>query len=260
MLFLVSARQAVSRAHPARKPVVPNGVLGMIIFVVTEIMFFTGLISAYMIAEGAAPLGWPPPGQPRLPVGETALNTAALIASGVLLFFAGRSLKRSEPKAKWLLLASIALGAFFVLFQGAEWVALIREGLTLTVTTHGSFFYLIVGVHGLHAVAALLGLAYVFGRFTNPKLTERAVMVGGAIAYAAVAAAVVFMATLVAGYPGMGVSAGALLVVAGFYVFGRKNQRAPEEAPSAKVPFETAAVFWYFVVAVWPILYYLVYL
>jgi heme/copper-type cytochrome/quinol oxidase subunit 3 len=45
-------------------------------------------------------------------------------------------------------------------FQGVEWVALIGEGLTLTSSNLGSFFYLIVGLHGLHAVAALLLLAY----------------------------------------------------------------------------------------------------
>ena len=47
------------------------------------------------------------------------------------------------------------LGAFFVLFQGVEWVALLREGLTLTSSTHGAFFYLIIGTHALHAVVAL---------------------------------------------------------------------------------------------------------
>jgi heme/copper-type cytochrome/quinol oxidase subunit 3 len=259
MLFLVTARQAVSRAHPARKPVVPNGVLGMIIFVLTEIMFFTGLVSAYLISEGAAPLGWPPPGQPRLPIGETAFNTAALIASGVVLFFAGRALKRGEAKAKWLLLAALCLGAFFVAFQGVEWVGLVSEGLTLTVTTHGSFFYLIVGVHGLHAVAAILGLAYVFGRLTNPQLTERLVVIGGAIGYAGVAACVILVATMLAGWAGTAVAGVLVAVVAGFYVLSRKKPTA-EQAASAKVPFETAAVFWYFVVAVWPILYYLVYL
>jgi cytochrome c oxidase subunit III len=259
MLFLVTARQAVRRAHPARKPVVPNGVLGMIIFVLTEIMFFTGLVSAYLISEGAAPLGWPPPGQPRLPIGETALNTAALVASGVVLYFAGRSLRRGETKAKWLLLGSLCLGAFFVVFQGFEWVSLISEGLTLTLTTHGSFFYLIVGVPGRHAVAAILGLGYVFGRLTNPKLTEKLVVVGGAVGYAGVAACMILVATILGGWAGTAVAALIVAVFAGFYVLSRKKPRT-DDGVSAKVPFETAAVFWYFVVGVWPILYYLVYL
>ena len=52
---------------PARRaPVLPNGVLGMLIFVATEIMFFSGLISAFVIGKSNAIGGWPPPGQPRL--------------------------------------------------------------------------------------------------------------------------------------------------------------------------------------------------
>ena len=59
-------------------------------------------------------------------------------------------------------LIAVGLGAFFVLFQGYEWLGLIREGLTLTSSNHGSFFYLIVGTHALHALGGLifLGLGY----------------------------------------------------------------------------------------------------
>ena len=141
-------------AEARREQLVPSSVLGMLMFVVTEVMFFAGLISAFLIARASAPL-WPPYGQPRLPLEETALNTAALQASGLLLILARRSFQRDRDRTRTLLIASIALGAFFVFFQGLEWVALIGQGLTLTSSTLGSFFYLIIGLHALHAVAAL---------------------------------------------------------------------------------------------------------
>jgi heme/copper-type cytochrome/quinol oxidase subunit 3 len=144
----------------------------MLIFVFVELMLFAGMISAFMIAEASAVLGWPPPGQPRLPVGETALNTLALLASGVALFAAGRAYRRERRSARLPLALAIALGAFFVCFQGVEWVALIREGLTLTSSTHGSFFYLIVGTHALHAVAALGGLVYAYLRLRRRLLNH----------------------------------------------------------------------------------------
>ena len=155
-----------------REPVVPSSVLGVIIFILTEIMFFAGLISAYLIAKGAATDGWPPPGQPRLPVAETAINTGALLLSGVLLFLAGRAFAATgvSTRVKRLYLASMVLGAGFVGFQGAEWVALIREGLTMTTSTHGSFFYLIVGMHALHAVAALVVMLLVYMRLRRDEL------------------------------------------------------------------------------------------
>lgn len=155
-----------------REPLVPSSVLGMIIFILTEIMFFAGLISAFLIARDTAPNGWPPPGQPRLPVEETAINTVALLSSGVLLFLAGRAFRAGRARARALFLVSMLLGTFFVGFQGAEWLALIREGLTITTSTHGSFFYLMVGMHALHAVAALVALVFVYMRMRRGDLEQ----------------------------------------------------------------------------------------
>jgi len=150
---------------------VPNGVMGMLIFVISECMLFGGLISAFTIIRSSA-LVWPPPDQPRLPVAETAFNTAALLASGVCLYLAGRGLARSRERARRPLLAAMLLGAFFVLFQGVEWVRLIADGLTLTSSNLGSFFYLIVGLHGLHAVAALGLLVYTWLRLQRGWLAQ----------------------------------------------------------------------------------------
>ena len=57
---------------------------------------------------------------------------------------------------------AIVCGIAFVSLQGVEWVALLREGLTMTSSTHGAFFYLIVGAHALHAVAAIIALTWVY--------------------------------------------------------------------------------------------------
>jgi heme/copper-type cytochrome/quinol oxidase subunit 3 len=158
--------------RPARRePAVPSNVLGMILFVITEIMFFAGMFSAFMIAEGMAVDGWPPAGQPRLPVLATAFNTLALLASGGLLFIAGKRFAVDPETARKPMLGALALGAFFVVFQGVEWVQLIGEGLTLTTSTHGSFFYVMVGIHALHAVAAILSLLWAVRRHGKGALT-----------------------------------------------------------------------------------------
>jgi cytochrome c oxidase subunit III len=151
--------------HPTpRKPVVPSAVLGTLFFVVAEVMFFAGTISAFTISKkNSLPGMWPPPGQPLLPAAATAFNTAVLLASGVALFFSQWRYRRSAPEAKWPLLTAWVLGAAFVALQGREWVALLGAGLTLTSSPLGSFFYLIVGSHAAHAVVALgaLGVAWV---------------------------------------------------------------------------------------------------
>ena len=141
-------------SDPRPRPVVPTPVLGMLLFVVAEAMMFAGLISAFTIVK-AGDLGWPPPGQPRLPVEATAFNTAVLLLSAVFLFLANRRFGMARELARRPLFAAMGLGVFFVCFQGYEWISLIRQGLTLTSSNHGSFFYLIVGMHGLHALAGL---------------------------------------------------------------------------------------------------------
>lgn len=144
---------------------VSNPVLGMMIFVGAEIMFFAALISALTITRSMAPGGvWPPPGQPRLPVDRTAFNTAILFLSGYFLWLGSRSLQPARTRALRFLAAAIVSGIAFVSLQGVEWVALLREGLTMQSSSHGAFFYLIVGAHALHAVAAIVALTWVFLR------------------------------------------------------------------------------------------------
>jgi heme/copper-type cytochrome/quinol oxidase subunit 3 len=141
--------------YPAARPA--NGIVGMLLFVVTEVMFFAGLISAFIVTR--AGVVWPPPDQPRLPVEATAFNTLILLASGVALYrahiaFAAFDLRRTQK----LLTVAMGLGAFFVALQGYEWVRLISFGLTMRSSTYGSFFYLLIGAHALHAVAAVIAL------------------------------------------------------------------------------------------------------
>jgi cytochrome c oxidase subunit 3 len=188
------------RPEPQQRPkLIADGVLGMLLFIFTEMMFFSGLISAHTIVRSQqAGQMWPPYGQPRLPVEETAVNTAALLVSGMVLVLAWFAHRREMSAARLPLLISIILGAFFVGFQGVEWAALISEGLTLTSSNYGGFFYLIVGSHAVHAVGALLALGWAFWRLDREQLTA--------------------------------------------------SQLA------------TVSAFWYFVVLVWPVLYWRVYL
>ncbi|MFO0723062.1 MAG: heme-copper oxidase subunit III [Myxococcota bacterium] len=167
-----ASEMSMDRARPPRKELAPSGVIGMLIFVMAEIMFFAGLLSAFTITRATALLGiWPPPGQPRLPSEETLINTGALLLSGAILGIAHAQAKKGPAAVRLPLAAAMALGTAFLGLQGREWVAMLAQGLTLQSSVHGAFFYLIVGTHGVHAVAALLGLAYVLWRAIRGTLT-----------------------------------------------------------------------------------------
>src|SRR5688572_26410303 len=145
-----------------RRPVVPNAMLGMLVFIVAEVMFFAGFISAFTISKANAAMGmWPPPGQPRLPAEATLVNTVVLLISGVLLFVAYR---RFRASASWeqLYAGAFVLGAAFVALQGREWVGLLAQGMTMTSSTLGAFFYLIVGLHALHVAVCIVAMGWGF--------------------------------------------------------------------------------------------------
>lgn len=158
-----AAQSAVAADALPRR--LPNSVLGMIIFIAAEIMFFAALMSAHTIARATVLGGvWPPPNQPRLPVERTAFNTAILLLSGALLVVAGRRLRgdRGQERARPYVAGAIVAGLAFVLLQGVEWVRLLAEGLTMPSSSYGAFFYLIVGTHALHAVVAIVALVAVY--------------------------------------------------------------------------------------------------
>lgn len=155
----------------ARQPLLPNAVLATLMFVFTEIMLFSGFISAHTIAAATVPPGmWPPPGQPRLPIETTGFNSVVLLASGVLIYWAGRKFAEGPSRARIPFAVSLALGTFFVLFQGWEWQGLLVEGMTLTTSAYSAFFYLIVGTHALHAIGGLGAMAWTYLRLVRGTL------------------------------------------------------------------------------------------
>lgn len=158
-------------AEAPRPPLVPNGVMGMLIFVFTELMLFGGFISAFTIIKSGA-VAWPPPGQPRLPFAETAFNTGLLLLSGALLVWTRRVFNRERAAAARPMLAALAFAAAFVALQGREWAALLAQGLTLTSSSLGSFFFLVIGLHALHVVIAIVLLARAYRRLRRGWLAS----------------------------------------------------------------------------------------
>lgn len=155
------------------RKIASNGVIGMIFLLATEAMFFAGLISAYIVNHAAAKV-WPPYGQPRLPIEITALNTAILIASAVMIFIFSKNFKSNHitGNSRKLLAITILLGGLFVVVQGTEWIKLINYGLTTTLSLYGAFFYLIIGAHAIHAIAGLLILFYLYSALKNSDSFE----------------------------------------------------------------------------------------
>ncbi|MBQ46676.1 MAG: hypothetical protein CMP10_04175 [Zetaproteobacteria bacterium] len=160
------------KQRPGRKPVIPSPELGMIIFICTEVMFFTALISAFLVIKAGAG-NWVPPEDVRLPILATSVNTCFLVISGLLMLMAGRLYKEKETRDRAVeaYLRSTILGAIFVCFQGWEWVQLIQYGFTMQAGIFAATFFLVIGSHGLHAAATVIAMIWHYRAIKKHELT-----------------------------------------------------------------------------------------
>ncbi|HTK70223.1 MAG TPA: cytochrome c oxidase subunit 3 [Candidatus Eisenbacteria bacterium] len=145
----------------SRRPVLTTARIGVILFLVTEVMLFAGLLTAFLVLKGRAPV-WPPPGQPRLPVAATAVNTVVLLLSGAAMLRAVAQSRRIGGKTAAWLAAAAGLGLAFLVGQGIEWVRLLGYGFTTGSGVYGSTFYVVVGIHAAHVLVAVLALAVIW--------------------------------------------------------------------------------------------------
>ena len=157
-------------------PIASNAWLATVMFLGAEAMFFAGLIGAFIVFRIGSSI-WPPPFQPRLPVGITGVNTIVLLASAVTMHMALRSVRAGAMRRlKRMLAMTAALGGVFLLIQGFEWARLIHFGLTVSSSIYGGLFYTLIGFHAFHVAGALAWLIVVFvranrGNFSRQKYT-----------------------------------------------------------------------------------------
>lgn len=142
-------------------PPINKALLGLLMFLGTEVMFFAGLISAFIILR-AGSVTWPPPDQPRIPIEVTGINTLFLIFSGYTMYRAVKAIRQgnSQTLIKWLSSTAV-LGAIFLTIQGSEWIRLVNYGLTFASSIYGGTFYTLIGCHGLHVLMAMIFLLFV---------------------------------------------------------------------------------------------------
>jgi cytochrome c oxidase subunit 3/cytochrome o ubiquinol oxidase subunit 3 len=127
--------------------------LGMWLFLASEVMFFGGLISAFLHYK----LNNPSLESGLLDVLLVGGNTFVLLTSSYTVVMALAAARAGNPAGlvRNLLLTAV-LGAAFLAGQGYEFASLIREGMTPTSSVFGSSFFTLTGFHGLHVLVGLL--------------------------------------------------------------------------------------------------------
>ena len=143
---------------------------GMALAIVSILMFFMALASAFLARRGNG--NWVPVHIPAL----MWINTAVLLASSATLELARHRLSHGRVSAyKNLWLVTTVLGVAFLIGQVAAWRLLASQGIYLASNPASSFFYIITGAHALHLFGGVAALLYVAKRNFDQAQVSRSV-------------------------------------------------------------------------------------
>ena len=152
-----------------------NPVLGMLLFITSEVMFFGGLFAAYFSVRANA-AQWPPEQFQEtlrvLPFVGPA--TFLLILSSVSCQYAVWAIRRDD-RTVFLraMTVTVVLGITFLLMQAADYALLGSEGLTLSSGTFGSTYYTLTGFHGAHVFGGVIMLSVILYRGMAGQFSAR---------------------------------------------------------------------------------------
>ena len=132
--------------------------LGMLLFIISEVMVFGAFFTAYFFIRLVGDNPWPAEGT-ELPKLIAGVNTAILLASSLTLHWAQTSVKNGNRfGVKAGMLTTFLLGATFLFIQINEYVHI---GFSPADHAQGSVFYGLTGLHGAHVFIGLVLLAMV---------------------------------------------------------------------------------------------------
>ncbi len=139
-----------SRAEPAT--------LGMLLFIISEVMIFGAFFTAYFFIRVVTNDPWPAPGT-TLPEAVAGVNTAILLSSSLTIHWALHSIKNGNRFGlKAGMVSTFLLGLTFLTVQVNEYV---HVGFAPHDSAQGTVFYSLTGLHGVHVFIGLCALLIV---------------------------------------------------------------------------------------------------
>ncbi|HTX52914.1 MAG TPA: cytochrome c oxidase subunit 3 [Candidatus Baltobacteraceae bacterium] len=159
------------------------GWLGMWAFLATEIMFFGGMFTGYVIYRWAY-FGAFAAGSKDLEIWAGTLNTLVLICSSFTMVLAVHAAETGERRGQiGFLLATMFLGTVFLGVKGYEWTTLFRDHHVPGIGFHFSgpyqntaqiffsFYFALTGMHALHMVVGVGLLTFLLVKAWRAEFT-----------------------------------------------------------------------------------------
>ena len=164
----------VHEGHVARG--ISNPILGMLLFITSEVMFFSGLFAAYFStrAHNAGTDVWDRPQGLLNPLSLILVATIILISSSFTCQFAIWSIRKSD-RAGFLrnIGFTFVLGIAFLLMQAYDYTLLYAENLTLASGPLGTTYFTLTGFHGAHVFGGVLMLGVILYRGMAGQFSSR---------------------------------------------------------------------------------------
>jgi cytochrome c oxidase subunit 3 len=150
-----------------------NILIGMILFIFSEVMLFVGFFWAFFDASltpspfiGAI---WPPLGITPISLEIPLLNTLLLLMSGVTITYVhhliidiNSKFDTNKPSIIQGFLLTLLLALTFTLFQLYEYI---HASFTISDSVYGAVFYSTTGLHGFHVLVGSIFIAFCFFRY-----------------------------------------------------------------------------------------------
>jgi cytochrome c oxidase subunit III len=144
--------------------------LGMLLFIISEIMLFGAFFTAYFFIRVVGEVDWPARGD-ELPVAIAGVNTAILLSSSFTMHWALEGARNENRRAmKMGLLTTALLGLTFLVIQVNEYVHL---GFAPHDNAQGTIFYGLTGLHGAHVFVGLSLLTFATVRAFRGHFTAK---------------------------------------------------------------------------------------
>jgi cytochrome c oxidase subunit 3 len=132
--------------------------LGMLLFIISEVMVFGAFFTAYFFIRVVNGADWPAEGT-ELPKLIAGVNTLILVSSSLSMHWALESIKKGNRFGLQAgIVTTLLLGVTFLFIQINEYVNI---GFAPQDHAQGSIFYGLTGLHGAHVFIGLTLLAFV---------------------------------------------------------------------------------------------------
>ena len=151
---------------------IPTALLGMLLFIASEVMFFGGLFAAYFNARATVPAGeWHPPAGAHLDIALAGVLTAVLLASSFTMQFGVWAVRRGDVRGMRMWTAiTLVLGVLFLMGQLYDYSVL---GFGIADGVFGTTFYTLTGFHGAHVFGGVVGLTIILARALRGQFSAR---------------------------------------------------------------------------------------